>query len=291
MAKEIAVGKRAKISEAQQYMLLSVLISSIFLGAAISLTINLVKRISFNSEVIATAEKSIASYSNIIKSVGVCKKPDGDVYSDDELAKCDPDGIELSEISGTLRANILEGMASNKALNSVPKEDTNSSCINPSDGKNYTYDELNKIYQQATGASELRAASQLIKSCSALRVIPDALPAFENEEALMASIDMLYRVSGWEPESLHTSQTSEDSVIAEDLNAISVNIAIEADSGITNTILSNLERSIRQLDFERATISWNGANELNLSAHATAYFMDKASLNEVTTTLKAEGKK
>ncbi len=291
MAKEIAVGKRAKISEAQQYMLLSVFVASIFLGAAISLVINFVKQISFNSNVIATAERSIASYSNIIKSVGVCKKPDGDVYSDDELAKCDPDGIELSEISGTLRANILEGMASNKALNSVPKEDSNSGCVNPSDGKNYTYDELNKIYQQATGASELRAASQLIKSCSALRVIPDALPAFENEEALMASIDMLYRVSGWEPESLHATQSSEASDLASDLNTISVNIAIEADSGITNTVLRNLERSIRQLDFERATITWKGTNELNLSARATAYFMDKASLNEVTTTLKAEGKK
>ena len=44
MAKEIAIGKRAKISEAQQYMLLSVLAASIVLGAAISLIIHFVQQ-------------------------------------------------------------------------------------------------------------------------------------------------------------------------------------------------------------------------------------------------------
>ena len=66
MAKEIAIGKRAKISEAQQYMILSVLGASLVLGAAISLTVNFVHHIIFNAKVIAAEEASIVSYTDVI---------------------------------------------------------------------------------------------------------------------------------------------------------------------------------------------------------------------------------
>ena len=59
MAKEVAIGKRAKISEAQQYMLLSVLVASVVLGAAISLIIHFVQQISFNAKVIAAEDEAI----------------------------------------------------------------------------------------------------------------------------------------------------------------------------------------------------------------------------------------
>ena len=52
MAKEIAIGKRAKISQAQQNMLLAVLGASVVLGAAISLILHFIQQISFNTEVI-----------------------------------------------------------------------------------------------------------------------------------------------------------------------------------------------------------------------------------------------
>lgn len=292
MAKEIAIGKRAKISEAQQYMLLSVLVASLFLGVAISLVSHFVQQISFNTKVIMAEEQSIVSYSNVIKSVGICKSPSGEVYSIDELKKCDPDNIELSQIPNTLRSNILEGMASNEALNSVPKEDTSAGCIDPSTNKNYTYKDLMKNYQdaQGKGSEALKEASQRIKSCSALRVIPDALPAFKNEEALMASIDMLYRVSGWEPESLRTSQDSSASTIGENLNNTTVNVSIEADSKVTMNVLKNLERSIREINVNRATISWKDDDELTLSAQATAYYTSASTITETKKTIKAEGK-
>ena len=44
-AKEIAIGKRAKITEVQQYILLSVLAASVVLGVAISLTIHFIQQI------------------------------------------------------------------------------------------------------------------------------------------------------------------------------------------------------------------------------------------------------
>lgn len=287
MAKEVAIGKRAKISEAQQYMLLAVLGASVVLGAAISLTVHFVKQISFYAEAIAAEEKSIASYSDIIKTTGICKSPKGEVYSDEELKNCDPDSIETSEIPGTLRANILENLAANKALNSVPKE-ASSSCINPITEKNYTYAELNKIYNDANGATELTAASQLIKSCSALRVIPDALPAFKNEEALLASLNKLFIDSGWQPESLSPSGSSSTSTVIPGLNTLSVNLSVEADTSTTMNVLNNIERSIREFDIERATIEWGGNNTLTLQAQATAYYMDPSSITESTKTLTAE---
>ena len=289
MAKEVAIGKRAKISEAQQYMLLSVLAASVVLGAAISLIIHFVQQISFNAKVIAAEDEAIVSYSNVIKSTGICKSPKGDVYSEDELKKCSPDSIEISEIPGTLRANILENLAANEALNSVPKE-ASSSCINPNTEKNYTDADPNKLYNDPNSSTELASSSQLIKSCSALRVIPDALPAFKNEEALLASLNKLFIESGWQPESLSPSGSSSASTLVPGLNAISVSLSVEADTGTTMNVLNNIERSIREFDIERATIEWGSNNTLNLQAQATAYYMDESTVTETTKTIKAEDK-
>ena len=287
MAKEVAISKRLKISEAQQYMLLAVLGAAVVLGVAVSLTVHFIKQISFNAKVISAEDESIVLYSNIIKSTGICKSPKGNVYSDQELKDCDPDSIELSQIPGTLRANVLEGLAKNEALGSVPKE-SNSACINPESGKNYTYKDLNKIYKDASGSAELDAASQLIKSCSALRIIPDALPAFKNEEALLASLNKLFIDAGWQPQSLSPSGTSSASELSDGLNAISVRLSVEADTNTTMRVLNNVERSIREFNIERATIEWSGNNTLSLTAQATAYYADPASITETTVTLKAE---
>ena len=288
MPKEIAIGKRAKISEAQQYMIIAVLGASIFLGVAISLVTHFVKQISFNKEVIMAEDQAIDAYSEVIKSVGICKSPRAKAYSGEELNQCDPDSITVSEIPDTLRANVLEKLAANQALNSVPK-DSASSCINPETEKAFTYKELNEIYNDAKTSSELVAASQLIKSCSALRVIPDALPAFKNEEALLASLDKIFRLSGGEPESLSPSGTISASDLAPGLNAVVVNLTLEdASFEATTTLLTNIERSIREFDIENATISWSGPSILSLHAQASAFYRDESSIIETEQTINAE---
>lgn len=289
MAKEVAISKRIKISEAQQYMLLAVLGASIVLGIAISLISFFAQQISYNAKVIMAEDESIVAYSDVIKNTGVCKSPSGQVYSNAELESCYPDSIEVSEIQGTLRANILENLAANKALNSVPKED-DSSCINPETNKNFTYKQLMKKYTGATSTEEKVAASQLIKSCSALRVIPDALPGFKNEEALLASLNKLFKISGWEPESLSPSGETEVSELAGNLNTLSVKLSVEADSGTTMRVLNNIERSIREFDIRRATFEWSGDNTLLLQASANAYFVNESEIKEMTKTIKADGK-
>ena len=72
MAKEIAISKISKISKAQQNMLLSVLIASLFLGAGLSLTIHFIQQISYNIKVIAEEENSIATYTSAIQQTGIC---------------------------------------------------------------------------------------------------------------------------------------------------------------------------------------------------------------------------
>ncbi len=284
--KEIAIGKRAKISEAQQYTLLAVLIASLFLGVAISLVSYFIEQISFNTEIIMEQEQQIVKYSNVIKNIGVCEEPRGATYSGDELTNCNPDNIDISKIPNTLRSKILNDLASNQALNSVPKE-SNSNCLN-SKNKNYTYKELIEEYNNATTTETRLAASQRIRSCSALRIIPDTLPAFENEEALLASLNKLFLASDWEPESISPSGEAPTASTMPGVNAMSVQLSIQGGTDITSKILSNIERSIREFNIERANIEWSGENTLDLNAQATAYYMDESTITEGTKVFKIE---
>lgn len=291
MAKEIAIGKRAKISQAQQYMLLAVLGAAIFLGAAISLVSHFSQQISFNSKVIAATEESIANYSKIIKETGVCKAPSGGgtIYSDSDLDNCKPEEIETKEIPDTLRANILDDLAANPALNSVPKEDS-IGCKDPTSQKVYTYKDLKKIKEEARGAAELQAASDLIKRCSALRVIPDALPSFKNEEALLASLNKLFLAADWEPEAITPGDSADPPEFGHNLNAISVNFLVDADSGTAMKVLDNIERSIREFNITHMVINWAGSDGLSLQTQATAYSMDESSIIESKKTITPGGK-
>lgn len=289
MVKDISLGKRAKITQAQQYMIFAVLGAAIFLGAAIAVVINSVNKIAFSANVIAVEDQSIVSFSDTIKNIGICPKPKGQVYTDDELKKCKPDSVNVSSVPNTLRSNILENMAANSALESVPNQQ-NASCINPATNKNYTYREMEDKYSAAEGDDQLIAAVNLIKSCSALRVIPDALPAFKNEEALLASIDKIFRDSGTEPESLSPTDETDLASFGNNLYTISVRLAIESGAGTVHTLLNNIERSIRNFNVERATIEWSSNDSINFQARATAYYMLPTSLSITEKTIKPGGK-
>lgn len=288
MAQDRAPDKTLKISKAQEYMILAVFGASAFLGAAIYLTSSFIRQISFNTSVIMEEERTIADYTRVIKETGVCKKPSGAVYSDAELNNCDPDGIDINDIQGSLRYKIIEELAANKALNSVPKENDNS-CKN-SKGEIMTYRDLMDNYNKAKGSEALNEASQKIRSCSALRVIPDALPAYKNEEALLASLNKLFNVSNWEPESISPTGTTAPSILenTSNLNTMSVGLTLETDSATTMDILTNIERSIREYNIHNASIEWSGENRLELNATATAYYMDESTISESDKTIREE---
>lgn len=285
--KEIAIGKRAKISQAQQYMLLAVLGAALFLGAAIAINYHFIKKITYHAGVISKEDESIVNYSNTIKNIGICTKPKGDTYTLEELKKCYPNNIEVSEVPGTLRSNIVENMAANPALNSVPKEAL-TGCVNSETKKNYTYEELNKLYQDADTSEGRASATQMIKMCSALRIIPDALPAYKNEEALLSSLNKIFIESDWQPESISPSGEAETSDLGTNLNQINVNLSVESDMGIIVGIINNIERSIRNFNTDSATFEWSGGN-ISFHAQAHAFYVDKTKLAETTYTKPLEG--
>lgn len=289
MAKKPKSGKRLKISKAQEYMILAVLGAAIFLGSAIAVVINSINKISFSANVIATQDQSIVSFSDTIKNIGICPKPSGQVYNDGELKNCTPNNVIASSVPNTLRSNILENVASNKALASVPNTN-NENCTNPWTGKKYTYKELEDNYNKAESEEAKIAAVGLIKSCSALRVIPDALPAFKNEEALLASIDKVFRDSGTEPESLSPNDETAIAPFGINLYTMDITLGIEAGTGIIHRLLNNLEYSIRNFNIRTATITWSSDDSIELKGAATAYYMTPSALTVVDRSIKQGGK-
>ncbi len=289
MAKEIAILKRAKISQAQQMMLLAVLGASLVLGGAVAACIHFVQQISFNNNVIAEEEKTIVSYTTAIQQIGICTKPAGTIYTDSELNKCSPNSISVSRVPNTLRSNIITNLAADENLASVPNI-SSSECMNPITNESYTYDEMQELYSNAETEEELTSATNLIQSCSALRIIPDALPAYYNEEALLASLNKIFIVSGFEPDSLSPSENTSAASFGSNLNTMSVRLSVETGTNTTLRVLSNIERSIRDFEITRATIEWGSNDTLVLQATANAYYMTPSTFQETTKTVKVGGK-
>ncbi|MBQ3292842.1 hypothetical protein IJG93_00845 [Candidatus Saccharibacteria bacterium] len=288
--KDIKIGKRAMITQAQQYMILAVFGATLFLGAAIAVVMKSVTKIGFSASVIMEEDQSIVSFSNAIRDIGICTKPKGSVYTDDELKNCNPGTINVSSVPSTLRYEVLKTVASNKALESVANQ-SKSSCVNPKTGKNYTYSELEKNYDDAGEDEEkLVAAGNLIRTCSALRVIPDALPTYKNEEALLASVDQIFRDSGTTPESLRPTEESSLAEFGNNLYTISVRLSIETGTRDIHVFLRNVEHSIRNFNIDRATISWGSNSSIEFSAFGTAYYMEPSSVLISSKTLKPGGK-
>lgn len=286
----VATSKKLKISKAQEMVLLAVLLTSLLLGATIALSRHFIEQIGFNIQVISAKDTAVQNYSDTIKNVGVCEAPKGTIYSEDELKKCNPDQVEISNVQGSLRYNILNNLAANEALNAVPN-DENSECINSETGKNYTYEELKKRYDEAD--DEARAtASNLLKTCSAVRIVPDALPSYRNEEALLASLNKLFIISGFQPDSISPNDSYSSTTANNNLLGIDVNLNVDATVAETQNVLSNVEKSIREFYVDRATFEWSSSQsqgeQLTLSATATAYYVDKAGLQTTNVTISPE---
>lgn len=193
-----AQGKRLKISKAQQYTMLEVLVASLILGTCLVLAVFLVKYIIFNTTIISEKGAAIEAYDETILNIGICKDTDKNgSLSNKEIENCDPNELSLNDIPNTLRSNVIEKMAQNEDLESVARQ-READCYD-ADGQKIDFFEL---YEESTNETEKQRYLQLTKVCSALRVIPDALPAQKNTEALMASLNQIFILSNWEPETL-----------------------------------------------------------------------------------------
>lgn len=280
--KKPADSKRAKISKAQQLTMLEVLGASLVLGTCLVLVNTIIKYIGFNTKVISAKNEAMASYDQAIRNIGVCADTNNDGrLSDDELKRCNPNAVQLSSVPNSLRYNIFEIMSQNEDLESVARK-RNPHCYDK-DGNRIDF---NAMYNMSTDDVEREQLLQATKICSALRVIPDALPAQLNTEALMASLNQIFIVSGWEPVSL---APRDESVVLDELTgveAIPVTLNVNGDGATILRVLNNIDRSIRNFDITSASIEWTNSG-LDLQARANAYYMDDTWALESTETIRA----
>lgn len=279
-----AAKKRELISKAQQMTMLEVLGASLVLGTCIVFSTFLIKYIKFNTTIIAAKNEAIADYDETIRNVGVCVDTDKNGrLSDKELKNCDPSAVKLDEIQGTLRYNVLETMAQNEYLESVARQ-RNVNCYDQGGVRI----DFNELYEKTDDETEKKQYLQSAKICSALRVIPDALPAQQNTEALMASLNQIFILAGVEPDRLAPQDTVVESVI-DGVSAIPVSLQLSGSDAGVMIALDALERSIREFDVTTATIEWT-TRGLSLNATANAYFLSAKPIVEETETIYASKK-
>lgn len=276
-----AVSKRIKISKTQQQTLLITIVTAVILGVCLVLGIFFVKYIKFNGKVIAAKDAAISDYEKTIKNIGLCRDTNNDgKFSEDELKKCNPDALDSAMLPGTLRYNVMVNMANNPDLESVAR-DSLSDCFDTNGEKidwQQKFDETDNDEEQAKYLS-------MLKMCSALRVIPDALPAQANEEALMASLNQVFIISGWEPEALSPSGDIKNDTAG--LSTIPISLSVQADTATTMRVLDNIEKSIRTFELQTATISWSGDRFLALESQGTAYYTEDSGVAESNQTVYA----
>lgn len=289
-----AVEKRQKISKAQKQILFTIGGTSVFVGVCIVLISYCIRLIGYNSRVIDAKDTSISNYSNTIKNVGVCKVSGNGIISDDELKKCTPNTYLSDNLKGTLRYNVMVNTAENEDLESVARP-LQAACY--SNGKRINFKELYDNAEEEAKKDPEKDVDTLkanyldmMKSCSALRAIPDALPAQKNTEALLASLDRLFDIADWQPSGLSPNSSSSRSPY-KGISALPVSLSVEANSEKTLSVLSTIERSIRTFDITSATIEWIGEDTLKLGASARAYYTGEQSLAQKTVTVYANAKK
>ncbi|MBR3319791.1 hypothetical protein IKG20_00570 [Candidatus Saccharibacteria bacterium] len=283
-----AIGKRLKISKAQRMMLLAVAGASLILGVCLVFSVYFLKYIKFNSVVISEKDRAVKEYSKAIKNLGVCKAPSGEIYNSSELKSCDPNTVSLNYLSGTLRHNVIVELAQSKALESVGREDL-SRCYDTSTGKKRSFDWMLERYKNATTLKDEEYYLKMISTCSALRVIPDALPSAANPLALGASINKIFTDSKYEPDGITPGSVDESSIPG--LSSISVSLRIEASTSTTMDVLRNIEKSIREVNIKSARIETSGDRDiLKIEANAEAFYTEPVTLNELIEEVRGDGR-
>ena len=181
-------------------------------------------------------------------------------------------------------------MAANTNLESVARE-SQKNCFDES-GKRIDF---TAAYSKAKSDDERSYDLKMIKMCSALRVVPDALPAQKNDEALLASLNQIFLLSGFEPEQLSPGTNYKQSRVT-GVSTIPVSLTVKRNEAETMSIISNIEKSIRAFSLSSAQIKWgsnlgNGNTRLELLAQGVAFYSAETSVQEKTEIVRAKDNK
>lgn len=145
---------------------------------------------------------------------------------------------------------------------------------------------------------------EIARICSALRVIPDALPSTQNDEAVYASLNKLFLMTSdeegnpVEPEAITPGNVySSGLTLADGMGGIGVSLSIENTSNLTKAVLNTMERSIRNYDILTATISWKSSSNdgdsdmIELRGSAVAYYSSSVAAELKSKTIYADSEK
>lgn len=251
-----AIGKKLKIDKAQQTTMLEVLGAAILVGVTVVLSIWLVKYITFNARVIGEKGEAIKNYESSLRNLS------------------------------TLEDNVM-AMSDNENLESVAR-DSLSECY----GADGTKIDFNKEYQETEDDSTREQYLGMMRMCSALRVVPDALPSQENTEAALSSLNQLFLWAGATPTNLAPNSDVSYSEEGEEeettgLQELPLRMSIEADDNAVFSSLSTIERSIREFDVTRLTFEWNSSGALTVQGQLRAYYSGELQARETQKVVKA----
>jgi len=173
----------------------------------------------------------------------------------------------------------------NTSISNLPA--LNNAVMDLSENSDLELVARNREVQCETFEGEIYTDIEAIRECSALRVIPDALPATRNPEALLASLNQIFLLTGTSPESLSPSDSSALSPIT-GVGAIPIALSISGDSTLTRSLLDNIERSIRTFEMGNVTIEWRGTNTILLRGQATAFYSSEVAAEFKAKTIYAD---
>ena len=132
---------------------------------------------------------------------------------------------------------------------------------------------------------------ELARTCSALRVIPDALPALYNEDSSRASmVELLKRSNGGEGVTAEAVTGEKAKIKIKDLpnvGGVTTSIRLNDEASKVSGALTTIENSIRNYDIKTATISWSG-DRIELRAVFTGYYSNSASVETETKLICAD---
>ena len=160
--------------------------------------------------------------------------------------------------------NKVMGLSNNAALESVARE-RELSCLDASGN-----------------LADFEGNVAKMRICSALRVVPDAMPSRANATALMASLKELAMYPGVTLETDNVSgNNARASSGAKGVGVITSSYSVVGAPNSIRGLLSQFERSIRPFDTVTATIDWRVGGNIALSVHSNSFYVTSSKMETI----------
>ncbi|MBR1939310.1 hypothetical protein IJ847_01090 [Candidatus Saccharibacteria bacterium] len=148
---------------------------------------------------------------------------------------------------------------------------------------------------------------ELARTCSALRVVPDALPSKENNLATLTNMNQLLRWANYGsgvkfegPNGGSGGQSSNTGSTSSTLHPVSVSVSLNDSGKRVQGALKEIEDSVRNFDITSASLSWESDDfwtgqefdnsELQFDGSFTAYYSDEVAISSKSRTVCANSK-